>query len=575
MAYLTAISGSAFGKRYELDKPRIVMGRLPECELMLDSGAVSRTHACITHTGKHFALADLGSRNGTFLNGHLITEPTNLNDGDLIRICDLEFSFHSDEDSSQLVESSLGTGSSSTFGVMMVDDSEEVSGSRAVTGKIDIRGTGSGSQLTSSSEVRLAALIEITQNLAKAIELETVLPKVLDTLFKVFVQADRAFIVLRGPNDELFAKWVKTRQEDQAEAFRISRTVMREVMDTRQAILSLDASNDSRFEMANSVSDFKIRSMAVAPLLDSNGEPLGAIQIDTLNARRRFEQPDLELLVSIASQAGVAIENAQLHERLVQQRLVEQDLELARNVQRAFLPARPPAFPGYRFHNFYQPANQIGGDYFDYIALPDGRLAVIVADVVGHGVAAAMLMAKLSTETRFSLASNHDGAKAITILNERIASLGVDKFITFLCLILDYDSNRVEIINAGHMAPLWLTSQNKIVEPGDEQTGVPIGIIDEFVYEKSTIEIADGEKLLLYTDGINEAPNLKGAMFGIERLKMFLGETNDDVERIGEKIVAEVKTFIQGTEQADDMCLVVIGREPRQIFSVQQTASCD
>ncbi len=574
MAYLTAISGSAFGKRYELDKPRIVMGRLPECELMLDSGAVSRTHACITHNGKQFSLADLGSRNGTFLNGHLITEPTNLNDGDLIRICDLEFSFHSDEDSSQLVESSLGTGSSSTFGVMMVDDSEEVSGSRAVTGKIDIRGTGSGSQLTSSSEVRLAALIEITQNLAKAIELETVLPKVLDTLFKVFVQADRAFIVLRGPNDELFAKWVKTRQEDQAEAFRISRTVMREVMDTRQAILSLDASNDSRFEMANSVSDFKIRSMAVAPLLDSNGEPLGAIQIDTLNARRRFEQPDLELLVSIASQAGVAIENAQLHERLVQQRLVEQDLELARNVQRAFLPAQPPAFPGYQFHNFYQPANQIGGDYFDYIALPDGRLAVIVADVVGHGVAAAMLMAKLSTETRFSLASNHDGAKAITILNERIASLGVDKFITFLCLILDYDSNRVEIINAGHMAPLWLTSHNKIVEPGDEQTGVPIGIIDEFVYEKSTIEIADGEKLLLYTDGINEAPNLKGAMFGIERLKMFLGETNDDVERIGEKIVAEVKTFIQGTEQADDMCLVVIGREPR-ISSAQQTASCD
>jgi phosphoserine phosphatase RsbU/P len=560
MAYLTSISGSAFGKRYELDKPKIVMGRLPECEMMLDSGAVSRTHACIAANGNKFTLEDLGSRNGTFLNGHMIVEPTVLNDGDLIRICDLEFSFHSDEEDSHLLESSIGSGSSSSFGIMMVDDTEAISGSRAVQGKIDIRGTGSGSQLTTSTDVRLAALIEITQNLARAVELESVLPKVLDTLFKIFVQADRAFVVLRGANGELAPKWLKTRQNGQAEAFRISRTVMREVMDTKQAILSLDASSDERFEMANSVADFKIRSMAVAPLLDSNGEPLGAIQMDTLNARRRFETPDLELLCSIASQAGVAIENAQLHEQLVQQRLVQQDLELAKSVQLAFLPSKPPVIDGYVFHDFYQPANQIGGDYFDYIALPDGRLAVIVADVVGHGVAAAMLMAKLSTETRFSLASNPDGAKAITILNERISQLGVDKFITFLCLILQPGSNRVEIINAGHMAPLWRTTTSKIIEPGDEQTGVPIGIMDDFVYEKSAIEIIPGEKLLLYTDGINEAPNQAGEMFGIVRLQKLLVAAGNDVQQIGDQIVRDVKSFVQGTEQADDMCLVVIGR---------------
>ena len=221
----------------------------------------------------------------------------------------------------------------------------------------------------------------------------------------------------------------------------------------------------------------------VAPLLDSNGEPFGAIQMDTLNARRRFETPDLEILASIASQAGVAIENAQLHEKVILQRLVEQDLELAKSVQRAFLPSSPPKFNGYVFHDFYQPAQQIGGDYFDYIPIPDGRLAVIVADVVGHGVAAAMLMAKLSTETRFSLASQPDGAKAISLLNQVISNLGVEKFITFLCLILDPKSNKIEIINAGHMAPLWKTTSKRILEPGDEQAGVPIGIIDDFEYE--------------------------------------------------------------------------------------------
>lgn len=559
MAYLTAISGSAFGQRIELDKARMVMGRHPECEITLDSGAVSRQHACITNPGHAFMLEDLKSRNGTFLNGHLIAEPTRLNDGDLLRICDLEFSFHLDEDSSKLIESDLLASNSSGF--VMYDDTDEVSGSRAVTGKIDIRGTGSGSQLTTSCELRLSALIEITQSMAGSVELDDVLPKVLDTLFKIFVQADRAFVVLKGTNGELLPKWVKTRQADQAEAFRISRTVMREVMETRQAILSLDASSDERFEMANSVADFKIRSMAVAPLLNSQGEPLGAIQMDTLNARRRFETPDLELLVSIASQAGVAIENAQLHERLVQQRLVEQDLELARSVQRAFLPSTPPQIDGYVFHDFYQPANKIGGDYFDYISLPDGRTAVIVADVVGHGVAAAMLMAKLSAETWFSLASQPDGAKAISLLNKRICALGVDKFITFLCLILDPKSNRVEIINAGHMVPLWRTTTSKILEPGEEQTGVPIGVMEDFDFDKGSIEILKGEKLLLYTDGINEAPNVEGQLFGIPRLQVMLSQNAGSVKQIGDQIITELKQFIEGTEQADDMCLVVIGRE--------------
>ncbi len=561
MAYLTAINGSAFGKRFELDRPKMIMGRHPECELTLDSGSVSRQHACINTRGKDFLLEDLKSRNGTFLNGRLINEPTRMNDGDLIRICDLEFSFHShEEDSSSLAESGLASGGSSNFGIVMADDTESQTNSRAVTGKVDIRGTGTGSQLITSSELRLKAVIEITHSLARAVALKEVLPKVLKTLFRIFVQADRAFIVLKDESGELRLECVETRQQDQQDGFRISRTVMKEVMESKQAIMSLDASSDERFEMANSVSDFRIRSMVVAPLLDSNGEPLGAIQMDTLNARRRFETPDLEILASIASQAGVAIENAQLHEKVILQRLVQQDLELAKSVQRAFLPSHPPKFNGYVFHDFYEPAQQIGGDYFDYIPLPDGRLAVIVADVVGHGVAAAMLMAKLSTETRFSLASQPNCAKAISLLNSVISKLGVEKFITFLCLILDPNSNKIEIVNAGHMAPLWKTTSKRILEPGDEQAGVPIGIIDDFEYELGQMEIQSGEQLLLYTDGINEAPNKDGKMFGIARIQDLMLSADSDVKQIGNRIVQDLNQFVLGTEQADDMCLVVIGR---------------
>lgn len=557
MAHLTALNGNAIGKRIELDNnaSEIVMGRHPDCGIVLDSGSVSRQHARIILQSNHLHIEDLKSRNGTFVNGRQIAGPTILTEGDLIRICDLEFSYHDQDSGRNLLTQKSGT---STFGVLLVDDSEEQSNSRAVTGKLDMIAGGSG--LTTSTEVRYQALLEITQNLARAVELEEVLPKVLDTLFRIFVQADRAFIVLRERNDQLVPRWIKTRNEEQAESFRISRTVMREVMDTKQALLTLDASADERFEMANSVADFRIRSMVVAPLLNSDNEAIGAIQMDTLNARRRFEEPDMELLGSIASQAGVAIENAQLHEQLVQQKLVEQDLELARSVQRAFLPAKAPAIEGYLFFDFYRPAQQIGGDYYDYIELPDGRIAVIVADVVGHGVAAAMLMAKLSSETRFLLASQPDSARAISLLNYRIANMGVDKFITFLCLILDPATGKVDVINAGHMAPLWKNKDKKILEPCEEQAGVPIGILEDFQYEMGSLQLARGEMLLLYTDGINEAPNKAGDMFGIPRIQELMLVDQGDVKSIGKKIAGDVDKFIQGTEQADDMCLVAIER---------------
>lgn len=558
MAFLTAISGSGFGKRFDIEKKETVLGRHPDCDVTIEVGAVSRQHARIHKHGLEFRLEDLKSRNGTFLNGRLISDQAPLQDGDLIRICDVEYSFHADDDSSGLIAPGPADGSS--FGVVLVDDGGQTEATREVSSKLDIRGTQHGTQLTTSSEARLNAVLEITKNLGTAVQLEDVLPKVLDTLFKVFLQADRAFIVLRE-NGELVARWIKTRQEDQQETFRISRTVMREVMESKQAIITLDASSDERFEMANSISDFRIRSMIVAPLLDSSGDPLGAIQMDTLDTKRQFEPKDLEILSGIAMQAGVAIQKAQMHEQLIAQHRVEQDLELARSVQQAFLPNKYPDAAGYEFYHYYLPADQIGGDYFDYISLADGRVAIVVADVVGHGVAAAMLMAKLSAETRFLLASEPNPAAAITKLNQHITDLGVEKFVTLLCLVLDPPTGKVEIVNAGHMAPLWLKSDGTVEEPGDEASGVPIGILEGFEYEQANIVLKRGDRLILYTDGINEAPSTDGHMFGIDRLQEMVSDSQGSLQATGEQIISEVRQWILGTQQADDMCLVAIGRK--------------
>ena len=189
------------------------------------------------------------------------------------------------------------------------------------------------------------------------------------------------------------------------------------VMTTKEAILSADAANDSRFGMSESVVDFHIRSMVCVPLIASNGEAVGIIQLDATNPPNRFRQEDLEVLVSVAWQAAVAVENAQLHETAMRDQAIKRELAVAHEVQRGFLPSAKPQIPEYDFFEFYEPASQLGGDYYDYIELPGGRLAVVVADVSGKGISASLLMAKLSAETRYCLASEPEPTLVVSRLN--------------------------------------------------------------------------------------------------------------------------------------------------------------
>ncbi len=558
MAYLDALTGSALGKRYELDRPESILGRHPECHVVLDSGAVSRQHAKIVRESKRYLLEDLKSRNGTFVNGRLIGEPATLQDGDVIRICELEFSYHSDLGPSSFSEVNRDDGSS--IGVLIFDDADDAP-NHSVTAKIEVRSGIHGSHVSATPEVKLAAMIEIMQALGKAVSIDDVLPKVLDSLFRIFIQADRGFIILKDAQGNLQPRWVKTRRPDQEEMVRVSRTILKQVMEEKEAIISLDAGSDERFQMSQSVTDFRIRSMIVAPLLNTEGEALGAIQIDTIQHKGRFEQKDLEVLAAVANQAGIAIENAQLHEQMVQQRLVEQDLEMARQVQRAFLPEDTPATDQYSFYQYYNPASEIGGDYFDYISLEDDRLAVVVADVVGHGVAAAMFMAKLSAETRFAFASEDNPAMAMNLLNQRLTALRVERFVTMLVIVLEQSSGHATIVNAGHMPPIRRNRDGEISEPGAEVSGPPLGIIDDLTYDAFEIDLAPGDVLTLYTDGIFEAPDAKGDQFSMARIRKLLGQSTGSVEKAGNCIVEAVEQHIDGLQQEDDMCLVIFSRK--------------
>jgi serine phosphatase RsbU (regulator of sigma subunit) len=314
--------------------------------------------------------------------------------------------------------------------------------------------------------------------------------------------------------------------------------------------------------MSQSVADFRIRSMMCAPLIDSDGNALGVIQLDTLRRTTGFNDLDLEVLSVVALQASLAVENERLHQDAEVQREMQRDLELAHEVQHGFLPQDRPVIPGYSFYDYYRPAQQVGGDYYDYIVLKDGRVAVIVADVVGHGVAAALLMAKMSAEARFALATEPDVAAAMRRLNVAIEGLDLDRFVTLALAMIDPRSDTVTIINAGHMPPLIRRADATIVEPGTEFSSVPVGIIKDVDFTPFEIKLDVGDCVLMYTDGVNECFNREQEQFGIARIKQILHESQppESLCDLGANIVRVVKLFIGSVDQHDDICMVCFAK---------------
>jgi len=559
MAVLQVLRGMTPGKLFSLNGEKMILGRHPECDIVLDVGAVSRQHAAVVRMKDDYYVEDLKSRNGTFVNGELVQGRHKLHENDRVKVCDIVMVFHVGAPSPRDTLQSLTNDDSSR--ATFIDDSAEKS-SATIMSSFDVGSSNSGLQISINPELKLQALLEITRNLATTIDLDRVLVRVLDSLFKIFVQADRGFVVLKDPaSDALIPKAVKYRRGDDSESIRISRTIVNQAMSTREAILSADAAGDSRFDGSQSIADFRIRSMMCAPLVDTTGTVLGVLQIDTLDQRSRFQPSDLDVLAGVAFQAAFAIENAQLHEDALKKQAFERDLDLAHKVQQGFLPDCSPEMPGYEFFDFYEAANQIGGDYYDYIPLAGGRTAIVLGDVAGKGMPAALLMAKLSAEVRFSLAVALTPVDGINRLNAAFSRGDwEDRFVTLVGVTLDPERHEATVVNAGHMAPYVRHADGKLEKIGEETKGMPLGVAAGIEFEQTTIKLALGDVLTIFTDGITEAMDGQSRLYGHERLEKQIVASKGGAGPMGKTILDDVNRFVGNRAQSDDRCLICVGR---------------
>jgi phosphoserine phosphatase RsbU/P len=562
MASLKIVQGGEVGKVYDLDGERWVMGRSPECDLVLDVAAVSRRHVILTEEEGHYFVQDLGSRNGTYINNQRVVDRGPLQNGDRMLICDILFEF-SDGTAPPNLAGAQPEGSS-LLRPLLTDGEEDMDATAQIMATLDVsRGASSLWQLSAKPETQLQALVEISNNLASTLSVKDILPKILDSLFKIFVQADRGFIVMRPrPDAPLVPVATKARKTSDEEKMRVSRTIVQQAMEGKKAILSADASTDERFGMAQSIADFQIRSLICAPLISTDGESLGVIQIDTSNQMSRFTDQDLQVLAGIASQAAIALDNARLHQEALSQVALQRDMEVAKQMQLTLLPRHSPEIPGYHFFAFYESAYQVGGDYYDYVSLPDNRLAVVVGDVAGKGVPAAILMAKLSSDVRQWLSIEPNPAKALGKINQIFCGYGWDdRFVTMVVAVIDPSKNQLTLVNAGHMPPMLRNAAGEVTEIGGEQAGFPVGVVDDFEFEAYQHQLTPGDFVTIFTDGFSEAMNGKRELYGLERMARVIGDAQVQSIELGNHLLADVRQFAGDFPQSDDMCLVCLGRD--------------
>jgi serine phosphatase RsbU (regulator of sigma subunit)/pSer/pThr/pTyr-binding forkhead associated (FHA) protein len=554
MASLHILKGANQGKLIALDKDKIVLGRNPDCDVVIPVTSVSREHAQILRNAGRFFILDLQSRNGTFVNNQQISGRTALQNNDRIRICDFVAAFQ--ETSLPPLPPELAKGADEASDEQELEP--EATYETTITGSTNLL-------LENQSAERLKLLLEISANLSKTLELDPLLPKIVDSLFQLFKQADRCFIILaEDGGSKMIPKVIKTRRPQDESNARFSRSIVKRCLESGNAYLSDDA--QAGVPLSQSVVDFRIRSVMSTPLLGTEGRGFGVIQLDTQDRNKKFTEEDLKLLWCVTNQAAIAMENARLHEARLEQVRVKRDLELAHQVQLSFLPQKLPELSAYSFFAHYEPAQQVGGDYYDFVPLPEQRLAVTLGDVAGKGMPAAMLMAKLSSDARFALMSEKHAGAAINRLNHVLyqTTSQNDRFVTFAAALLDPQAHTVEVVNAGHMPPLLYRRTTGTLDDAvsKELSGMPLGILETQEYATGTTALQAGDCLLLFSDGVTDAVNLRNEPFGLEGIHAALAHGGPFTPRsLVERLVRAVRQHAAGRNQHDDISLVCFGRD--------------
>jgi serine phosphatase RsbU (regulator of sigma subunit) len=524
--------------RQQLQGTTVSIGRASDCSIPIKDRYLSRKHAEIVAGDGHWVLKDLGSANGTYLNGSRVERELRLHGGDRIRLGDTELVFETAEHNTDRFLAVADTAASTTISVPLHDS--EI---RLDTGDLS----------------KLKTLNELARELLEDRPMDQLFGFITERVLEHTGASRAAIGLLAGGDGQTFIN-VEVRRQDKTDdsELRISRTVLDEVVKEKKALAFMDVSMEEKLSRAKSIVMQGIRSILCAPLTIGSSV-VGVLYVDYLFTQRTISEQDVRLVAQIARFAAIKLETTRLREDAIQKRIMDEELKTASTIQRGLLPAAPTGVPGYTFAGSSRPCRTVSGDYYDFVVRPDGKVYFVIADVSGKGVTAGLMMAGLQASFRIFCKSNPTPAVLVSQLNVALKeNLPQSKFVTLFLGRLDTASGLIEYANAGHTPPLWIRRE-RVVEL--EDTDLVLGVVTQADYLNRTLHLDPGDALVLFTDGVTEAENADGDDLGSQRLVPRLaklhGTTANEIISV---IESEVLAHIGDATVADDVTLVVVGR---------------
>jgi phosphoserine phosphatase RsbU/P len=522
-------------KRVDFDRSKVTVGSNPLCDVALsDSGVDPEQCVLVARDGK-IELFDIGESGGVLLNGRPVGH-AEVGPGDEIWVGRTVLRV--------IAEGAKGV--AFTEGVSTVR--EEIPASVPAAG------------LGAPREERFVLLDQVEKLISSIGSGEGIFESILDTLF-ASVPVRRGFLALRGEQGDLVVKAHRSREKGSAanEPIEVSRTLLGRVLQSGKAVLTSDAEADENFSAIRSIHRLRIKAAICVPLL-VGGRVTGVVYGDNREQPGSLKKDHLSILGALASIAAVAVDKMRLLDEYNQKLRIEQALSIARSIQRNFLPAKPAAADRLDVHGHSVMCDETGGDYYDYFEMPDGSLGLVVADVTGHGVGPALLMATARSALRVLVRAEPSLERLLFRLNNLLREDVHDgRFITLFLGSVDRAKGLFRNVGAGHTPPVLYRVRDGSTHLVPSK-GPPLGIVGEAQFAAGAeVPLAPGDVLLLTTDGIIEATEPGGDQYGFPRLREAVARLAKGSARdVVDGVMADVTAFAGGAGLRDDATLVAV-----------------
>ncbi len=526
-----------------LEGERLTLGRASGSDLYYpDDVGLSRQHLELVLAGHEWVVRDLASKNGTLVNGQRLTAPHRLRPGD--RIVASHVSLVYEPGAARLEKTVLFEGAAALEGPTV-----SVTLQRLLETGAPLAPGARAAPAQWGSPVQ--ALVRAGRELGARRPLPELFQVILDLALEA-VGAQRG-VLITSDKERLAV------QAARGEGFRISTAVRDRVLAGKTSLLVQDVQHDEQLRERGSIVYQGVRSLMAVPL-QTDERVIGLIYVDTPHLLRQFTAEDLSLLTVMANVAAIRIEQERLVEVEQAERVMAAELDQAAQIQRRFLPARVPDIAGADLAGYNAPCRGVGGDYYDFLAYPDGKVAVVIADVAGKGMPAALMMTSLQAQVQALAESYLEPAQVLTRLNRTLKSTTPEnRFVTLFYCMLDPVNGELTYANAGHNAPLVAGASGEILRL--EEGGPVLGILPALTFQQHGCRFEPGDVLLMYSDGVTEAVNPEGEEYGDERLAQVLLRTRSvSAETLVGAVHDAVEEWIAGQPPADDITVVAARR---------------